>query len=172
MRHSLSGKKLGRTASHRKAMYANMATSILEKERITTTIQKAKAVRSLVERLITYGKKGGLHSIRIAGRYIKDKTVLKKLFDELGPRYKEREGGYTRIVKLGNRDGDNAEMSIMELVGREGDVQRTRKKKKPAAARISKRTEGKSTIKSETMVEASADVVNSEPVQNDQKKEV
>lgn len=133
MRHLNSGRKLGRTASHRKAMLANLATSVLDKERVTTTLAKAKEVRGVVERLITYGKKGNLHGIRLAARSVKDKDVLKKLFDDIAPMYKEREGGYTRIVKLGERRGDNAELSIIELVGRDGDDQRRRKKKKSAS---------------------------------------
>ncbi len=130
MRHLNSGRKLGRTASHRKAMLANLATSVLDKERVTTTLAKAKEVRGVVERLITYGKKGNLHGIRLAARSVKSKDVLKKLFDDIAPAYKEREGGYTRIIKLGERRGDNAELSIIELVGRAGDEPRRRKKKK------------------------------------------
>ncbi len=133
MRHLNSGRKLGRTASHRKAMLANLATSVLDKERVTTTLAKAKEVRGVVERLITYGKKGNLHGIRLAARSVKDKDVLKKLFDDIAPTYKEREGGYTRIVKLGERRGDNAELSIIELVGRGGDEPRRRKKKRAAS---------------------------------------
>ena len=130
MRHLVSGRKLNRTASHRRAMLSNLAVSILDKERVTTTLAKAKEVRSVVERLITYGKKGDLNSIRIAARRINDKTVLKKLFDDIAPGYKEREGGYTRIIKINNRKGDNAQMSIIELVGRgTSDAVRKRKKK-------------------------------------------
>ncbi len=138
MRHLKSGRKLNRTSSHRKAMLSNLAVSILDKERVTTTVAKAKEVRSVVERLITYGKKGSLHGIRLAERRIKNKDVLKKLFDDIAPGYKDREGGYTRILRLSERRGDNAEMAIIELVGREGDEQRTRKKKKKAAPKKSK----------------------------------
>jgi large subunit ribosomal protein L17 len=130
MRHSNSGRKLGRTASHRKAMLTNMAVSIIDKERVTTTVQKAKEVRRRVERLITYGKKGGLHAIRVAARYIHDKTILKKLFDDIAPGYASREGGYTRIVKIGVRKGDNAEMALIELVARKGDDKRKRRGKR------------------------------------------
>jgi large subunit ribosomal protein L17 len=133
MRHLVSGRKLNRTASHRRAMLSNLAVSILDKERVTTTLAKAKEVRSVVERLITYGKKGDLNSIRIAARRINDKTVLKKLFDDIAQGYKEREGGYTRIIKINNRKGDNAQMSIIELVGRgTSDAVRKRKKKEKA----------------------------------------
>ncbi len=131
MRHLVSGRKLNRTSSHRSAMFSNMATSILEKERITTTLTKAKEVRGVVERLITYGKKGDLHGIRLASRRINDKTVLKKLFEDIAPGYKDREGGYTRIIKIGERKGDNAPMSIIELVGR-GNPDPVRKSKKKA----------------------------------------
>jgi large subunit ribosomal protein L17 len=129
MRHLVSGRKLNRTASHRKAMLSNLATSLLDKERVATTLAKAKEVRGVVERQITYGKRGTLHAIRLAAKTVKDKTVLKKLFDEIAPGYKEREGGYTRIVKTGERNGDNAPMCIIELVGRNSDdIQRKRKK--------------------------------------------
>jgi large subunit ribosomal protein L17 len=112
-------------------MLANLATSILDKERVVTTVAKAKEVRGVVERLITYGKKGGnnIGAIRRAAKTVRDKTVLKKLFDDIALSYQDREGGYTRIVKLGERRGDNAEMSIIELVGRNGDEPRRRDKK-------------------------------------------
>lgn len=138
MRHLWSGRKLNRTAAHRKAMLSNLAVSLLDKERVTTTGAKAKEVRSVVERLITYGKKGTLHAIRLAARKINDKDVLKKLFDDIAPGYKDREGGYTRVIKLKERKGDNAEMSIIELVGRAGDEPRRRKKKKKAATKKTK----------------------------------
>lgn len=134
MRHLVSGRKLNRTASHRRAMLSNMAISILDKERITTTVAKAKEVRGVVERLITYGKKGDLHGIRLAARRINNKTILKKLFDDIAPSYKDREGGYTRIVKLSERKGDNAQMSIIELVGR-GSPDPIRKKRKKTKAK-------------------------------------
>lgn len=129
MRHLVAGRKLNRTSSHRKAMFSNMAVSILDNERITTTLAKAKEVRGVVERLITYAKRGNLHSIRLAERRIKNKTILKKLFEDIGPGYKEREGGYTRIIKLNERKGDNAPMAIIELTGR-GAPDPVRKKKK------------------------------------------
>lgn len=134
MRHLVEGRKLNRSTSHRRAMLANLATSILDKERVTTTVAKAKEVRGVVERLITYSKRGNLHGVRLAARTVRDKTVLKKLFDEIGPGYQDRQGGYLRIVKAGYRDGDNASMCVVELVGRGSeDIQRKRKgKKKPA----------------------------------------
>jgi large subunit ribosomal protein L17 len=140
MRHLVSGRKLNRTASHRKAMLANLATSLLDKERVETTVAKAKEVRGVVERQITYGKSGTLHGIRLASKTVKDKTVLKKLFDEIAPGYKEREGGYTRIIKKGSRCGDNAPMCYIELVGRNGDdIQRKRTEKSKQAKSNSKR---------------------------------
>lgn len=119
-------------------MLTNMAVSILDKERITTTLPKAKEVRRVVERLITYGKMGTLHGIRLAERRIKDKTVLKKLFDDIAPSYKERIGGYTRIIKLGERKGDNADMSIIELTGRghPDPVRKSKKKNKDKKASV------------------------------------
>jgi large subunit ribosomal protein L17 len=131
MRHLKSGRKLGMPKSHRDSMLANLATSILDKERIITTVAKAKEARSVVERLITFGKKGGLNSIRQAGKTITDKTLLHKLFSDIAPSFKEREGGYTRIIKLGERKGDNALMAIIELTGRGGEeIARLRKKRK------------------------------------------
>ena len=146
MRHLKSGRKLNRTASHRKAMLANLATSLLEKERVRTTVVKAKEVRSVVERLITFGKKSTLHAMRIAAKTIKSKTILKKLFEDIAVGYKGRQGGYTRVVKLGIRKGDKAEMAIIELVGRGDDVARKRKKKKKAPAAKKPKTAEKSAI--------------------------
>jgi large subunit ribosomal protein L17 len=135
MRHLKSGRKLGMPKSHRDSMLANLATSILDKERIITTVAKAKEARSVVERLITFGKKGGLNSIRQAGKTITDKTLLHKLFSDIAPSFKEREGGYTRIIKLGERKGDNALMAIIELTGRGGEeIARLRKKHKKGAS--------------------------------------
>jgi large subunit ribosomal protein L17 len=131
MRHLKRKRNLGISPSHRSALLANLATSIFDKERIITTIAKAKEVRGVVERLITYGKRGGLHAIRLAAQTIRDKTILHKLFTDIAPSFKEREGGYTRIIKLGQRKGDNAMTAIFELVGRSaGEIARMRKKQK------------------------------------------
>ncbi len=116
MRHRKKGRQLSRTASHRKAMLSNMATSLFQHERITTTSAKAKELRPLAERLITLARRGDLHALRAAARRIQDKEVLKKLFDTLGPRYADRNGGYTRILKIGRRDGDGAEIAQVQLV--------------------------------------------------------
>lgn len=116
MRHRKKGRALSRTASHRRALLRNMATSLFLHERIETTTAKAKELRPFAERLISLAKRGDLHARRIAGRKVSDRAVLGKLFDELGPRFSERPGGYTRILKLGNRKGDAAEMALIELV--------------------------------------------------------
>jgi len=116
MRHKIAGRKLGRVSGHRKALYRNMVTDLLRHEKIVTTEPKAKEVRGLAEKMITLGKNSGLHSYRQALSYITDKKVTEKVFAELGPRYKERPGGYTRIVKLAPRLGDGAPMVQLELV--------------------------------------------------------
>ena len=116
MRHRKKGRKLNRTASHRRAVMRNMATSLFRHERIETTTAKAKELRPYAERLITLARRGDLHSRRLAARKIQDRQVLGKLFDDIAPRFMERPGGYTRILKLGNRKGDAAEMSLIELV--------------------------------------------------------
>ena len=116
MRHRKSGVKLGRTSSHRKAMFRNMTTSLLRHEVIVTTEPKAKALRGYIEPLITLARSGGLHNLRLAEVSIKDKEVLSKLFEEIGPRYADRPGGYTRIHKLGARKGDMASMARISLV--------------------------------------------------------
>lgn len=130
MRHNKAGRRLGRTTSHRIAMFRNMVTSFLEHERITTTDAKAKELRSIAEKMITLGKRGDLHAVRQAASYIRDKKVVTKLFSTIAPRYKERDGGYTRIIKLGIRPGDNAPLSVIELV--EEQVTKKEKKAKPA----------------------------------------
>jgi len=116
MRHNIAGKSLGRSSGHRQAMYRNLVTSLLRQEKIVTTEAKAKEVRSMAEKMITLGKKSGLSSYRQALTFIMDKKVAEKVFSELGPRYQERSGGYTRITKLEARLGDNAPMVQLELV--------------------------------------------------------
>jgi large subunit ribosomal protein L17 len=119
MRHRALSRKLGRNSAHRKAMLRNMVTSLLRHERIQTTDAKAKEVRRLAERMITLGKRGGLHARRRALRVIRSREVAAKVFDELADRYRERAGGYTRVLKLGIRHGDAAPLSLVELVGGE-----------------------------------------------------
>ena len=116
MRHRKAGRHLGRTPAHRRALFRNQVTDLLRHERIVTTEAKAKEVRGLAEGMITLGKKGALSHRRQALAFVYDETVVRKLFDELGPRYEERNGGYTRLTKLGPRKGDNAPMAQLELV--------------------------------------------------------
>lgn len=116
MRHRKAGKRLGRTTSHRKAMVRNMVTSVLEHERIVTTTPKAKEVRKVVDKMITLAKRGDLHARRQALSVIRDKSVVAKLFSELRDTYMDRNGGYTRVIRTGNRIGDAASMAILELV--------------------------------------------------------
>jgi large subunit ribosomal protein L17 len=116
MRHRSKGRQLSRTSAHRRATLRNMATSLFRHGRITTTTAKAKELRPFAERLITLAKRGDLHARRLVAQKIPDRDVLGKLFDELGPRYVSRPGGYTRILKLGTRRGDAAEMALIELV--------------------------------------------------------
>ncbi len=122
MRHRLSGRKLNRTSSHRKAMLANMASALLKHEQITTTLPKAKELRPFVEKLITLGKRGGLHARRQALAVLRKSDITEKLFATLAPRYADRSGGYTRVVRAGFRHGDAAPMAIIELVDRDPDA--------------------------------------------------
>jgi len=122
MKHGRRYRRLNRTESHRKAMFANMAGSLIEHEQISTTLPKAKELRPIVEKLITLAKRGDLHARRIAASRLKEKRYVVKLFDELGPRYGDRNGGYTRVVRAGYRPGDNAQMAIIEFVDRDVDA--------------------------------------------------
>jgi large subunit ribosomal protein L17 len=119
MRHAHGYRKLNRTHEHRKAMFANMASSLIEHEQIKTTLPKAKELRRIVDKLITLGKRGDLHARRLAAADLKQDAAVKKLFDTLGARYKDRQGGYTRVLKAGFRYGDMAPMAIIELVDRD-----------------------------------------------------
>jgi large subunit ribosomal protein L17 len=119
MRHAVKGRKLGRTSSHREALFRNQLQSLVEKEKIVTTLPKAKELRPIAERVITRGKHGTVHDRRWVLRWVLKRDLVKKVFDEIAPRFREREGGYLRIVKLGPRLGDGAEMAVLELVERE-----------------------------------------------------
>ena len=119
MRHGAAYRKLGRTVSHRQAMFANMAASLIKHEQITTTLPKAKELRPFVEKLVTLAKKGDLHARRQAISAVRDVPQVGKLFDTLAPRYAERNGGYIRIMKAGFRHGDNAAMAVIEFVDRD-----------------------------------------------------
>jgi large subunit ribosomal protein L17 len=119
MRHLVKGKKLRRDSAHRRALMRNVVTSFLEKERIQTTLAKAKAARPVAEKMITLARNNNLHARRLALRFIYKKNVVKKLFEDIGPRFSERPGGYTRIIKLSPRAGDGADMAVLELLGAE-----------------------------------------------------
>ena len=122
MRHGRVHRKLNRTHEHRRAMFANMCASLIKHEQIVTTLPKAKELRPIVEKLVTLGKKGGLAARRQAISEMRDVDMAKKLFDTLAPRYKDRQGGYTRIIKAGFRYGDNAAMAVIEFVDRDVDA--------------------------------------------------
>lgn len=145
MRHNKSGRRLGRNSSHRSAMMRNMVTSLILHEKITTTDARAKELRKIVDKMITLGKRGDLHARRQALTVIRERKVVAKLFDMVAPRYKDRPGGYTRIIKIGSRLGDNAPQSIIELVEEEFTA-RPRKKeavsqKAAPAAKVEKAEE-------------------------------
>ncbi|MEM7499676.1 MAG: 50S ribosomal protein L17 [Pseudomonadota bacterium] len=133
MRHGNGNRKLNRTHEHRKAMFANMACALIEHEQIKTTLPKAKELRPIVEKLITLAKRGDMHARRLAGSKIKQGDAVKKLFDTLGPRYKDRAGGYVRVLKAGFRYGDMAPMAIIELVDRDEDAKGAGDKAREAA---------------------------------------
>lgn len=116
MRHSVRGRKLGRTSAHRRALFRNQLASLVEHERIITTLEKAKEMRPIFEKAITQGKRGTLHARRRVRRFLSNRHLVKKLFDDIAPRFADRQGGYTRITKLGPRKGDGAEMAVLELV--------------------------------------------------------
>ena len=118
MKHNIKNKKLNRTSTHRKAMLMNLSNSLLKHEQITTTLPKAKVLRGFVEKIISLGKKGDLVSRRKAISILQDEQITKKIFDIIAKRYKDRNGGYTRIIKIGNRFGDNAPIAVIELVDR------------------------------------------------------
>jgi large subunit ribosomal protein L17 len=122
MRHGKANRKLNRTSSHRKAMFANMSAALIKHEQIVTTLPKAKELRPIVEKLITLGKRGDLHARRQAIAQIRDETQVRKLFDVLGKRYQDRQGGYIRILKAGFRYGDNAPVAVIEFVDRDVDA--------------------------------------------------
>jgi large subunit ribosomal protein L17 len=133
MRHGHGYRKLNRTAEHRRAMFANMSVSLIEHEQIKTTLPKAKELKRIADKLITLGKKGDLHARRLALAEIKQEAAVRKLFETLAPRYKERQGGYTRVLKAGFRYGDMAPMAIIELVDRDPEAKGAADKARVAA---------------------------------------
>ena len=132
MRHRKSGRKLNRTPSHRKALFRNQLASLVKEERIKTTLHKAKELRPIAEKVVTQGKRDTLHARRQVNRWLPERELVKKVFDDIAPRFQERPGGYTRIIKLGPRLGDGAEMAVIEFVelgGVEPEPDKKRKKK-------------------------------------------
>jgi len=156
MRHNNTGRRLGRNTPHRNAMMRNMVTSLIQHERITTTDTRAKELRKLAERMITLGKRGDLHARRQALQVIQDKQVVAKLFERVAPRYAERPGGYTRMIKVANRAGDNAPMAIIELVEEEFSAKPKKAKpaKKAAAVKAAAPVETAPAAEPEAAVEA------------------
>lgn len=142
MRHRVAGRQLGRNSSHRNALFRTLVTSVIEKERIETTLAKAKEIRSMVERMITVGKMGDLSARRRAASFIMKRDVVKKLFDTIAPRFKDRNGGYTRIVRTRRRVGDGAEMAVIEILGFGAEKKAEGVKEKKAAEKKGKK-EGK-----------------------------
>lgn len=147
MRHGMRHRKLGRVSSHREALFRNQLQSLVEKERIVTTLPKAKELRPIAEKVITRGKHGTLHDRRWVLRWVLSRDLVKKVFDEIAPRFTERPGGYLRIVKLGPRQGDGAEMAVLELVerseGAAAEAPEPKAPKKSAAPRAKKAADGK-----------------------------
>ncbi len=139
MQHNRAGRKLGRTTSHRRALFRNQLASLFTHERITTTLPKAKDLRPLAEKMITLGKRGGLHARRLALKHLPDPGAVRRLFDEIAPRFKDRIGGYTHILKLGTRPGDGAEMAILEFV--DFDFAQRQAEKKVAAKAAAEKKE-------------------------------
>src|SRR6201999_3645576 len=135
MRHGVAHRKLGRTSSHREAMFANMAAALIKHEQITTTLPKAKDLRPIVGKLVTRGNRGDLHARRQAVAEIRDVDMVKKFFALLGPRYKDRNGGYTRVLKAGFRYGDSAPVAVIELVDRDMDAKGKEDLERPGAAK-------------------------------------
>ena len=172
MRHARTGKKLGRDSAHRKALYSNLAGALIEHGRIRTTVTKAKAVKPLAEQMITLGRRGDLHARRQATSFLRSRDVVHKLFAEVAPLFKDRPGGYTRIVKIGTRPGDSAEMAYLELVDEEYVAkEREARTPEPAAAEEEAATESEEvsdtevsdTRASDTRSDESADEGDDEP---------
>ena len=159
MRHRKKGRKLGRTASHRRALLRNLANQLIEYKEIRTTTAKAKEARSVVDRLITYAKKGSLHHRRLAFSFLRQKSSVKMLFDEIAPTYEERQGGYTRVIKLGRRDGDGAHLSLLQLVGFEKLVETEKSDKKKKSKRKTGDKEKKTTVTQESKEEMKTETI-------------
>jgi len=183
MRHNVSGRKLNRTPAHRKMLYRNLVTALFKHERIQTTVPKAKEARIVAEKLITFAKRGDLHARRMAARKVMEPAILQKLFEEIGPRYADRPGGYTRIMRLGPRKGDNAELAILELVDNTVRPKHTDTQKRKRARKVleaQEKAEAKAALVEEAEVETSeaaeaAEVEDSAeveaPAEEEEKKE-
>ena len=174
MRHRKKGRKLNRTASHRKAMFRNLANQIFEHKEIKTTIAKAKEARSIIERLITYAKKGDLHHRRLAFAFLRQKSSINILFNEIAPTFTDRPGGYTRIIKLGRRVGDGAPICLLQLVGFEklADTSKTesKKKSKEKAAKV-KETQKEEISEPVEKKTEEKDIKNAEDPQSEKEEE-
>ena len=160
MRHRVAGRSFSRKSQHRKMMFRNMLVSLLDHERIRTTIFKAKELRSIADKIITLGKKGSLHARRQAFAFLRNESIVKKLFDDIAPRFKERAGGYTRIYRLGWRAGDNAPLSLIELVtetpAKAEKKKSTMKKAKEVLKKVAPKGKGKAEKKEKEAPEAKA----------------
>lgn len=150
MRHRKKGRKLNRTASHKKAMLRNLANQLIEHKEIRTTTAKAKEAKPTVERLITYAKKGDLHHRRLAFSFLRQKSSINTLFDEIAPTFSDRQGGYTRVVKLGRRLGDGAPMSILQLVGFESLGESAKKEAKKKTKKKTAKSEDTTSVREKT----------------------
>lgn len=141
MRHRNAGRKLSRNTSHRRALLRNLVTSLLDHERLVTTLPKAKEVRPLAEKMITLGKRDSLHARRQVQAYVLKEAIAKKVFDTIAPRFADRNGGYSRIIRLGNRQGDGADMAIVELIGSELEAKKAQRAEKAAEKAKEKKVE-------------------------------
>ena len=174
MRHNVSGRKLNRTSAHRKMLYRNLVTALFKHERIQTTVPKAKEARIVAEKLITFAKRGDLHARRQAARKINEPAVLQKLFAEIGPRYENRPGGYTRIMRLGNRRGDNAELAILELVdstARPKVTDTLKRKRQRRVLEAEEKAEAKAALIEEADAASETETVADEQPEEEEKKE-
>jgi len=169
MRHKVSGYKLGRTTSHRRSLLRNMVTSLIVEERIETTVPKAKALRPIAEKMITLGKRGDLAARRQAASYVMTDEALKKLFDTIGPRFGDRNGGYTRIIRTAWQKGDGAEKAFIELLGSEQVLDEKRQKRAEARAKKAEETR-KAMEEAEAQQKAEAGI-EAESAENKEEKE-
>ncbi len=174
MRHKKRGNHLGRTSSHKKALMRNMAAQIFEHKQIKTTEAKAKELRGYVDRLITYAKKGSVHHRRLAFKFLQNKEIVTSLFEEIAPVYETRNGGYTRIIKLGRRKGDGASVTVIQLVDFEAGSETVKKEKKTKDAKKEKTAKDKAPVKEEKAADSETkaeEPVASEPEKTEEKKE-